>query len=37
MNDYFNDVYLKRMNRDGNNIQERVRTAKEREFEKLFI
>lgn len=37
MIDYYNDVYLKRMNRDGNNIQERVRTAKEREFDKLFI
>jgi len=37
MSNYFEDVYLKRMNKDGTNIQERVRTMKEREFDKLFI
>lgn len=38
MNDnYFFDVYLKRMNRDGLNQQERVKTKKEKEFDKLFL
>lgn len=37
MNNYFEDVYLKRMNREGNNIQERVKTRKEKEFDKLFL
>lgn len=32
---YFTDCYLKRMNKDGNTIQERVRTSKEREFDKI--
>lgn len=34
---YFEDVYLKRMNKDGNTIQERVRTRKENEFDRLFL
>lgn len=34
---YFEDVYLKRMNRDGNNQQERTQTRKEREFNQLFL
>lgn len=34
---YFDEVYLKRINRDGSNIQERTRTRKEREFNKLFL
>lgn len=37
MNNYFEDVYLKRMNKEGNNIQERVKTRKEKEFDKLFL
>ena len=32
---YFIDCYLKRMNKDGTTIQERVRTSKEREFDKI--
>lgn len=32
---YFTDCYLKRMNKDGQTIQERVRTSKEREFDKI--
>lgn len=32
---YFTDCYLKRMNKDGTTIQERVRTSKEREFDKI--
>lgn len=34
---YFEDVYLKRMNIDGNTIQERVKTRKEKEFNELFL
>lgn len=34
---YFEDVYLKRMNKDGNTIQERVKTRKENEFDRLFL
>ena len=34
---YFTDVYLKRMNRDGKTQQERVKTRKEKEFDKLFL
>lgn len=34
---YFDEVYLKRMNRDGKNIQERSRTRKEKEFDNLFL
>lgn len=34
---YFDEVYLKRMNREGNNQQERVKTRKEKEFDKLFL
>lgn len=37
MSNYFTDVYLKRMNVDGNSIQERVKTRKEKEFDKLFL
>lgn len=37
MNNYFEDVYLKRMNLDGNTIQERVKTRKEKEFNQLFL
>lgn len=35
--DYFKDVYLKRMNIDGNTRQERVLTRKETEFDNLFM
>lgn len=34
---YFEEVYLKRMNIDGKNIQERTKTRKEKEFDKLFL
>ena len=34
---YFEEVYLKRMNKDGSNIQERVKTRKEKEFDTLFL
>lgn len=34
---YFDEVYLKRINKDGNNIQERVRTRKEKEFDQIFV
>ena len=34
---YFEDVYLKRMNREGTTIQERVKTRKEKEFDQLFL
>lgn len=34
---YFEEVYLKRMNRDGQNQQERVKTRKEKEFDRLFL
>ena len=34
---YFEDVYLKRMNVDGNTQQERTKTRKEKEFDKLFL
>ncbi len=34
---YFEDVYLKRMNVDGRTQQERIKTRKEKEFEKLFL
>lgn len=37
MSNYFEDVYLKRMNLDGNTIQERVKTRKEKEFNQLFL
>lgn len=37
MGNYFEDVYLKRMNIDGRNIQERVKTRKEKEFERIFL
>lgn len=34
---YFENVYLKRMNKDGSTIQERAKTRKEKEFEQLFL
>lgn len=34
---YFNDVYLKRMNRDGITRQERIKTRKEKEFDRIFL
>lgn len=34
---YFEDVYLKRMNVDGQNQQDRVKTRKEKEFDRLFL
>lgn len=34
---YFTEVYLKRMNVDGHDQQERVKTRKEKEFNKLFL
>lgn len=37
MGSYFEDVYLKRMNVDGRNQQDRVKTRKEKEFDKLFL
>lgn len=37
MNNYFEDVYLKRMNKDGVTMQERIKTRKEIEFDKLFL
>ena len=37
MGTYFEDVYLKRINIDGKNQQERVKTRKEKEFNLLFL
>lgn len=37
MGSYFEEVYLKRMNLDGETQQERVKTRKEKEFDKLFL
>ena len=34
---YFDEVYLKRINIDGHNSQERIKTRKEKEFNKLFL
>lgn len=34
---YFDEVYLKRINIDGKNQQERVKTRKEKEFDRLFL
>ena len=34
---YFEDVYLKRINREGATQQERVKTRKEKEFDMLFL
>ena len=34
---YFNDCYLKRMNKNGRNRQERIKTRKEHEFDRLFL
>ena len=37
MSNYFEDVYLKRMNLGGRTIQERVKTRKEKEFNEIFL
>lgn len=37
MGNYFEEVYLKRMNATGKTQQERVKTRKEREFNNLFL
>lgn len=34
---YFSDVYLKRINKDGNTSQERIQTRKEKEFDLLYL
>lgn len=34
---YYEDVYLKRMNKDGRTRQERIKARKEKEFEKLTL
>ena len=34
---YFNDVYLKRMNFDGETQQDRVKSRKEKEFDRLYL
>lgn len=34
---YFDEVYLKRINRDGQNQQERVKTREEKEFDRLVL
>lgn len=34
---YFDEVYLKRINKDGENQQDRVKTRKEKEFDLLFL
>ena len=33
---YFDQVYLKRINRDGENRQDRIKTKKEREFDRIY-
>lgn len=37
MGNYFEEVYLKRMNMGGHTQQERVKTRKEKEFDRLFL
>lgn len=34
---YFDEVYLKRINKDGRNQQDRIKTRKEKEFDMLFL
>ena len=34
---YFEDVYLKRMNKEGVTQQERIKTRKEKEFDKYLL
>lgn len=34
---YFDEVYVKRMNKDGKTRQERVQTRKEKEFNKIYV
>lgn len=34
---YFDEVYLKRINKDGKTWQERIRTRREKEFDKLYL
>lgn len=37
MSNYFNDVYLKRLNHGGTTRQDRIKTRKEVEFDRLFM
>lgn len=37
MGSYFEDVYIKRMNREGRTRQERIKTRKENEFNRIFL
>lgn len=37
MGSYYEDVYLKRINKGGNTRQDRIKTKKEREFDLLFL
>lgn len=37
MGNYFEDVYLKRMNKDGLTRQDRIKTRKEKEFDKIYL
>ena len=37
MDNYFKDVYLKRMNKNGSTSQERIKTNKENRFDKLYL
>ena len=37
MSNYFNDVYLKRLNRGGTTRQDRIKTRNEVEFDRLFM
>lgn len=34
---YFEEVYLKRMNKDGESRQDRIKSKKEKEFDKIFL
>lgn len=34
---YLDEVYLKRINKDGTNRQDRIKTKKEKEFDRLFL
>lgn len=37
MGNYFEDVYIKRMNKDGKTMQERIKTKKENRFDKVYL
>lgn len=37
MGNYFEDVYLKRLNKNGTTIQERVKSNKEAKFDKVYL